>query len=478
MEYYKVLGIQKTASKVEIKNAYRNLASIYHPDKLIGVPNEIRLLAENKLKEINYAYSILSDVEKKRIYDKKWNCENQDHKKNELIVKINDLLKIKNFKKALEVAEQLYEFMPNDNECRDIYAEVLYVYVIKSKYFIDNASYYEAESYLRKAIKISKSEELKDRIKIDLENLNKKIQIQKNEFPVKDETRIVSTETRINSINIALRKNNKIFYNFLFVLLIFSSVMIIVLILRHQDYIQRKAVQKRQMDEFKNQKNSLAFKNRNLYDDKISNSENLENLNKNLENITKNLDTPKRLYEEKNKLQNSRSDKLKYLADVDKNEIIDRTSAQEMSWCVFNYGKSSCRIKNDCATKAFDICLPGAPERPDGFPALKYKWSDTVADYELDYIKKCNKKGVGIYCDLYKINIDIDTISTKIKSIDDKIKFHKMNLTTYLNEKKMITEKILYQNNKIEKIYNKIQDNEKNIDEINYKMKELENLIR
>ena len=63
-DYYKILGIEKTATKEEIKKAYRKLAMKYHPDKNPGDKE-----AERKFKEINEAHAVLSDPEKKKKYD-------------------------------------------------------------------------------------------------------------------------------------------------------------------------------------------------------------------------------------------------------------------------------------------------------------------------------------------------------------------------------------------------------------------------
>lgn len=64
-DYYEVLGIQKGASDDEIKKAFRKMAMKYHPDR-----NPDDKEAEEKFKEVNEAYAVLSDAEKKSRYDK------------------------------------------------------------------------------------------------------------------------------------------------------------------------------------------------------------------------------------------------------------------------------------------------------------------------------------------------------------------------------------------------------------------------
>ena len=65
IDYYAVLGVKKNASEAEIKTAYRKLAMKYHPDR-----NQGNKEAENKFKEINEAYEVLSDAKKGRFMTK------------------------------------------------------------------------------------------------------------------------------------------------------------------------------------------------------------------------------------------------------------------------------------------------------------------------------------------------------------------------------------------------------------------------
>src|SRR5438093_9471463 len=63
-DYYKILGVARNAGEEEIRKAFRKLARQYHPDVA-----KDKKAAEEKFKEINEAYEVLSDPEKRKRYD-------------------------------------------------------------------------------------------------------------------------------------------------------------------------------------------------------------------------------------------------------------------------------------------------------------------------------------------------------------------------------------------------------------------------
>ena len=69
-KYYGILGVSESASESEIKEAYRKLAFKWHPDRNRGSKE-----AEVKMKEINEAYEVLSNSEKRQNYDRYGSAE-------------------------------------------------------------------------------------------------------------------------------------------------------------------------------------------------------------------------------------------------------------------------------------------------------------------------------------------------------------------------------------------------------------------
>src|SRR3989338_9334975 len=65
-DYYEILGVAKDATLQQIKKAYRSLALKYHPDR---VPEPEKKASEEKFKEISEAYGVLSDPQKRSLYD-------------------------------------------------------------------------------------------------------------------------------------------------------------------------------------------------------------------------------------------------------------------------------------------------------------------------------------------------------------------------------------------------------------------------
>lgn len=127
-DYYKILGVPRTATEEEIKKAYRKLAKENHPDY-----NPNNKEAEERTKEINEAYATLGDKDKKKAYDAKLNFQNSGPSINRTqtttrgtvpswdpIINFGDLLgdlisginqKPKNWQNSLDPTEEFDKFM-------------------------------------------------------------------------------------------------------------------------------------------------------------------------------------------------------------------------------------------------------------------------------------------------------------------------------------------------------------------------------
>merc|ERR1719433_2491979 len=68
-DYYKILGVDRSANDEEIKKAYRKRALVHHPDRHSGASEEERKEHERKFKEVGEAYGMLSDTKKRSRYD-------------------------------------------------------------------------------------------------------------------------------------------------------------------------------------------------------------------------------------------------------------------------------------------------------------------------------------------------------------------------------------------------------------------------
>jgi hypothetical protein len=167
MNYYEILGVESTATAEEIKEAYRNKAKEWHPDTLPRDANETeKKLAEEKFKELNHAYEILSDADEKRKYDAELINQRTD-----LINRIRDFSNNGKLSEAVEYAKRLYLLLPEDAECCDIYAEVLQALAIAlaETYTAENLT--QAKEYLTIALEVVKSAEIKNDIAANLELL-------------------------------------------------------------------------------------------------------------------------------------------------------------------------------------------------------------------------------------------------------------------------------------------------------------------
>ncbi len=74
-DYYKILNISQSATQSDIKKSYRALARQYHPDANVGDPKFDKIFAD-----INEAYEILKDEEKRKEYDKGLKQTNEQQK--------------------------------------------------------------------------------------------------------------------------------------------------------------------------------------------------------------------------------------------------------------------------------------------------------------------------------------------------------------------------------------------------------------
>jgi curved DNA-binding protein CbpA len=71
-DYYEILGVSPDSTAEEIKKAYLYKANIFHPDRLMRVPESVRRRAEEELKKVNRAYGVLGNAQKRQEYHSEW----------------------------------------------------------------------------------------------------------------------------------------------------------------------------------------------------------------------------------------------------------------------------------------------------------------------------------------------------------------------------------------------------------------------
>jgi uncharacterized protein YjbI with pentapeptide repeats len=192
MNYYEILGVESTATAEEIKEAYRNKAKELHPDTLTRDVNEtVRKLAEEKFKELNHAYEILSDADKKREYD----AELSNLQRTDLIKRIGDFFDKGQLIEAVECAKRLYVLLPEDTECCDIYAEVLQALAIALAETDTAENLTQAKKYLTIALEVVKSAEIKNQITANLELLKSRTGTSGGRETMEGETQTIKITT-------------------------------------------------------------------------------------------------------------------------------------------------------------------------------------------------------------------------------------------------------------------------------------------
>lgn len=106
---YEVLGVSSTATKDEIKKKYRECTKKFHPDKFATASESEKQKAEKTFREINDAYSILSDDSKRKEYDEQLRRENNSSKRTANTKKSTS----NNFTGKTQSFQEIYENLTN-----------------------------------------------------------------------------------------------------------------------------------------------------------------------------------------------------------------------------------------------------------------------------------------------------------------------------------------------------------------------------
>jgi len=109
-DYYQILGVSRNATEKELKEAYRKLVRKYHPDLN---PNN-REEAEKKFREINEAYEVLSDPEKRKLYDKYGENWKNINYNNNYEYQQNNSYNYKAYKDLEEILQEIFGTIGNN----------------------------------------------------------------------------------------------------------------------------------------------------------------------------------------------------------------------------------------------------------------------------------------------------------------------------------------------------------------------------
>lgn len=115
IDYYEILGIRPSASIIEINIAYKGRRAQYHPDKYVNTDSDTIQWATQKMQEVNQAYEILSDDEKRSQYHDKYLRNNQSSQDNDQSKQRNNS---QNNNKSRSAPEEEYHADNNDEHTK------------------------------------------------------------------------------------------------------------------------------------------------------------------------------------------------------------------------------------------------------------------------------------------------------------------------------------------------------------------------
>lgn len=157
-DYYKILNVSKNATQEEIKASYRTLAKKYHPDLYIN--NPLADLAAEKLKEINEAYAILSDQNKRENYDRGYSG-NADNYQNKSSNNIGEQSFFENFVNECEYLienKNWYALHQKCNEAKSKYPKNSLPYVFEMQAYYTEGNLNAAIEAAKKSMMLNKKD--------------------------------------------------------------------------------------------------------------------------------------------------------------------------------------------------------------------------------------------------------------------------------------------------------------------------------